>query len=332
MLARSLFLKSAFQSTFQSLPPITTQSTAYMHTAQVPQWGAPPKYVEAKQPQSIPPGYVRIKVHAAGLHALVRARAAGTHYSSKTLPHTPGTDGVGRTDDGRMVYFSTFATGGSFCDTVDVPEEATTLLPDGIDPLQAAAFINPGLSSWMAMKDRAKALPPDFTVLILGVTSASGTIAVSLARALGAGKVIGCARNLTVMRELDLDELVELKNEPSQTDFSNLTGIDLVLDYVYGKPTEHFFKTVNIAKPLQYVHIGALAGPEINLPGSVLRSKDLTIRGSGPGSFSHEALHAQVPLLLDAFVGMKPHAVQVASLVDVEKVWSEKGDRLVFVM
>lgn len=303
-----------------------------MHTAQVTQWGTPPQYLETVNlPANIGPGQARIKVHGVGLHALVRARASGTHYSSKSLPHVPGTDGVGTLEDGKLVYFSTFATGGSYSDFVDVPTEAITPLPDGVDPIQVAAFMNPGLSSWMAMKTRCQPLPPSFSVLILGATSASGSIAVSLARALGASTVIGCARNTTAMESLGLDKMIELKTDPSLTDFSPANGVDIVLDYVYGPATEQFFKTVKVTKPLQYVHIGALSGPEISLPGSVLRSKDLTIRGSGPGAFSHEAMHDEVPHLLRAFVGAKPLAVRVAALKDVATTWNEKGDRTVFV-
>jgi hypothetical protein len=48
-------------------------------------------------------------------------------------------------------------------------------------------------------------LPFNFTVLILGATSASGAIAVLLARELGAGKVIRCGRNIEKIATLGLD-------------------------------------------------------------------------------------------------------------------------------
>jgi len=302
-----------------------------MHTAQVSEWGQPPKYVNVADPPPCGSGSIQIKMQAAGLHALVRARAAGIHYSSKSLPHVPGTDGVGTTDDGRLVYFTTFATGGSFSEIVNVPEEAVTLLPEGVDPLQAAAFVNPGLSSWMAMKARTQNLPPNFSVLIMGATSASGIIAASLARSLGAAKVIGCARNVEAMSALGLDGIIQLQTTAQDTDFSPAADVDVILDYLYGPPTEQLFKSLKVIKPLQYVHIGSLAGPEINLPGSILRSNDLTIRGSGPGAFNHKELNAEVPHLLEAFKGIKPSALKIVHLSDVEKVWSEKGDRTIFV-
>lgn len=305
----------------------------HMHTAQVSEWGQPPKYVNVPDLEPLPAGsgLVRIKVQAAGLHSVVRARAAGTHFSSKSLPHVPGTDGVGITVDGRSVYFTTFATGGSFSEVVDVPEAAVTLLPSGVDPQQAAALVNPGLSSWMAMKARTQNLPNNFSVFIMGATSASGAIAISLARSLGAAKVIGCARNVEAMSTLGLDETIQLQSTISETEFSKAADVDLILDYLYGPPTEHLFKSLKVSKPLQYVHIGSLAGPEISLPGSILRSTDLTIRGSGPGAFSYGRLNAEVPRLLEAFKGIKSSALKIVSLSEVEKTWSEKGDRTIFV-
>ncbi|PCH04729.1 Hypothetical protein PENO1_026270 [Penicillium occitanis (nom. inval.)] len=53
-------------------------------------------------------------------------------------------------------------------------------------------------------------MPFNFTVLILGVTSASGAIAVLLARELGAGKVIRCGRNIEKIATLGLDGTVPL--------------------------------------------------------------------------------------------------------------------------
>lgn len=63
--------------------------------------------------------------------------------------------------------------------------------------------MNPALSSWMAIKARTKDLPENFTILIMGATTVSGTVAISLARKLGAGKVIGVARNAETLENWD---------------------------------------------------------------------------------------------------------------------------------
>ncbi|KAF2813640.1 GroES-like protein [Mytilinidion resinicola] len=298
-----------------------------MHAAQVPAWGSPPVYVSIPEPPSTP-DTVQIKVLAAGLHRLVRSRAAGTHYSSKTLPHTPGTDGIGTLlTTGQRVYFSTFATGGSFADIVSVPAHAVTPVPDAVDTVQAAAMVNPALSSWMALRARmgGEALPAGFTVLIMGATSASGGIAIEVARALGAGRVIGVARNAAKLATLGLDEAIALRDPVTETDFGTLGDVDVVLDYIYGAPALHLFKSLKSARPVQYVHIGSLDALEVSLPGSVLRSKNLTIRGSGPGAWSFKEMGKELPELLKAMPAMEEQPVKVVPLSEVEKTWGEIG-------
>ncbi|KAF1355340.1 hypothetical protein BDV97DRAFT_366495 [Delphinella strobiligena] len=305
-----------------------------MYTASVSEWGHAPEYIETETPcrPRADSGNVQVKVLAAGLHRLVQSRAAGTHYSSGNLPHIPGTDGVGTTQDGRLVYFSTFKTGGSFSEVVNVPKQAVTLIPEGVDPYQVAAFANPAFSSWMALKQRTHTLPPGFSVLIMGATSASGAIAISLARALGASKIIGSARDVTSLSTLALDEIIPLQPNAQETDFSKATDVNVILDYVYGPPTEHLLRCVAFSRPVQYVHIGSLSGVlDISLPGSVLRSKNLTIRGSGPGSWSHVALGEELPKLLESFRTTEFGKLRRVPLSQVGEAWSTKGaERIVF--
>ncbi|OCL07020.1 NAD(P)-binding protein [Glonium stellatum] len=304
-----------------------------MHTAQVKAWGQPPQYLEINDPAPTPESSeIQIRVSALGLHRVVRSRAAGTHYSSKNLPHTPGIDGIGYDPDGRAVYFSTLGSGrGTYSSTVNVPATSVTLLPAGVDQLQAAALINPGISSWMAMRNRTTKLPANFSVVVMGATSASGTIAIELARALGAGKVVGVARNEEKLAALDLDASILLRSPATETDFSGLGDVDLVLDYVYGPPAAHLLQSLKSSRPVQYVHIGALDSTEMNLPAAILRSKDLTIRGSGLGSWTPQQVEAEIPELLQAIKGIKKREVKEVPLSQIEKVWNEKGDRIVFV-
>jgi NADPH:quinone reductase-like Zn-dependent oxidoreductase len=305
-----------------------------MHTAQVTEWGQPPKYLEVDSPPIPAPdsGLVQIKVTAVGLHSVVRSRASGNHFSSGTLPHTVGTDGVGTTSDGQPVYFSTFATGGSFSEIVNVPKGDVTPLPTGIDQAKVAAFVNPGMSSWMALKSRVTKLPQQFCVLIMGATSASGSLAAAFARDLGAKKVIGCARSVDKLSALQLDEVIPLLDPITETDFSHLRDIDVILDYIYGEPAEHLLKSLKSTKPVQYVHIGSLSNKlEISIPGAVIRAKDLTIRGSAPGSFSNQEMKFELPKLLEAMKRIASQVVRVVPLSELETAWNDRGVRTVFV-
>jgi len=302
-----------------------------MHQAQVNEWGQPPTYIEVSEPPAPGSDEVRIRVQAVGVHRVVRSRAAGKHYSSGNPPHVPGIDGVGTTKDGKQVYWTSFDV-GSMAEYINMPKRNVRPLPEGIDPIQAAGIINPAISSWMALKSRTTDLPADFTVLILGATSASGRVAISLARALGARKVIGAARNKSALDTLGLDAGIVIEGEPEKTDFSMLGDVDVVLDYVYGPLTVHFFKSLKSSRPVQYVHIGSLAALDISLPGAVLRSKNLTIRGSGPGAWTLREVGDMVGDLLDLVKDLPGQPMKVVKLRDVEAVWEQPGsERLVVV-
>src|SRR4051794_28126023 len=101
----------AFQITIAKIIAPINSTNLKMHAAVVNAWGQPPQYQSFSLPDPAP-NQVRIKIIAAGLHGLVRSRAAGKHYSTMNTPppHIPGTDGVGRVvATGELVYFTSFA-------------------------------------------------------------------------------------------------------------------------------------------------------------------------------------------------------------------------------
>lgn len=298
----------------------------------VNEWGAIPEYVDVSTPPSPSPDEVQIRVIAAGTHRLVRGRAEGKHFSATTLPHILGSDGVGRTiPDGKLVYFTTFWQKGSFVELVNVAKREVTEISEDSDPVQIAGLANPALSSWMAIKARTSNLPERFSVLVLGATTTSGAVSSHIARMLGAGKVIGVARNVTAMKALGYDEVVELKADPAETDFTLVEDVDLVLDYIYGPPTLQLFKALKPTKPVQYVQIGTLASPTMDLPGDLLRSKDITMRGAAPGSYSMQILASELPKMLEALKDLPKQKLKVVPLSEVHSQWLDEKSRLVFV-
>src|SRR5262249_14664075 len=115
-------------------------------------------------------------------------------------------------------------------------------LPDGRHEGPAAAGMNPGLSWWLALAWRARLVPGE-TVLILGATGAAGQIAVQAARLLGAARIVVAGRNETRLRDLDADATISLGRSPEEIrdDFAEEDAralFDVVLDYVWGPPTE----------------------------------------------------------------------------------------------
>ncbi|KAJ3463400.1 hypothetical protein MRS44_008186 [Fusarium solani] len=261
-----------------------------MLSAEVAEWGATPKPMRILPPPApIHEEEVEIRVLATGLHQLVRTRAAGKHYTSTSLPHVPGVDGVGvNVSTGKKSYFTTLTTGeGTFAEIVNVPVED-----------------NPVMSSWMGLKKRVDFLKDrkgkegkPWKVLIMGATSASGKIAIKVARTLGATQVVGAARNKDALAALPLDSTIVLQDPPTSTDFSAAADADVVLDYLYGPWPAAYLTSASTASAknaLTWVGIGAMAGDGAEIPAAGLRRRDVSVRGAGPGAWKLEEYAAEV--------------------------------------
>jgi len=215
-------------------------------------------------------------------------------------------------------------------------------VPDGIDDVQAAAIANPGMSAWVSMKERAR-LAPGETVLILGSTGVAGQLAIQVARHLGAKRVIGAGRNVEALQAADLDSIIALgQPEDAVRDAfaaEAAQGIDVVIDYLWGRPTELLLEALakgfkaSSTPNTRLVEVGTSAGANITLPGAILRSVDLTMLGSGFGSAAMDKIFAAIPILFGlAAEGRLKIDAEAVPLTEVEAAWSrvEKGRRIVF--
>jgi NADPH:quinone reductase-like Zn-dependent oxidoreductase len=292
-------------------------------------------------------GEVRIAVTAASLSHLVKVRAAGTHYSSANqFPFVPGIDGIGRRDDGRRVYFFLpRAPFGSMAECTVVAASHCIAVPDGIDDVTAAAIANPGMSSSAAFAERAH-LKAGETVLINGATGTSGLLAVQIARVLGAKKVIATGRNPAALQKvsaLGADVTIALTQDDASLErqfreqFAE--GVDVVLDYIYGKSAETLLAAAAKAGPdgvaIRFVQIGALSGPTIALPAAVLRSSSIVMMGSGLGSVSTERLLASIGGVFAAAASKGfTIAFKPVPLSQVETAWpaDDSTNRTVFTL
>ena len=314
-----------------------------MKAAVVHQLGQAPKYEEFQEPAA-GDGEVIVNVRAAGLHPIVKAIASGAHYSGTgELPMVPGTDGVGTLADGSRVFFGfSRKPWGSMAERTVVPRGFCLPLPDGIDDLQAAAIVNPGMSAWLSVKDRA-ALMAGETILILGATGVAGHLAIRSARYLGAKRVIAVGRNVGALAGEPVDAVIGLgQAEDAIRDAfaaEAANGIDVVIDYLWGRPTELLLEALakgfkaSATRPTRLVEVGESAGKTITLRGDTLRSIDLTMKGSGFGSVPLDKVLGAIPTLFAMnAAGELTVDVEPAPLRDVEAAWQrvEKGRRIVF--
>ncbi|HUA97834.1 MAG TPA: zinc-binding alcohol dehydrogenase family protein [Terracidiphilus sp.] len=316
-----------------------------MKAAVVHRLGEAPKYGEFEDPAA-GEGEALVKVRAAGLHPVVRAIASGKHYSAEgKVPAVAGLDGVGTLEDGTRVYFGGVRKPwGTMAELAAAPRGMTFRLPDGIDDTVAAALANPGMSAWMSLKERGEVAAGE-RVVILGATGVAGQMAIQCARLLGAGRVVGVGRNVDALAGADVDAVIGL-NEPEEAvreAFAReaAAGIDVVIDYLWGRPTELLLEALaqqfnpKATHRTRLVEVGSSAGATITLPGATLRSVDLTLLGSGFGSARLDRIFAAIGDLFEmAAQGRLKIGVEAVPLADVESAWNraETGRRVVFVV
>jgi NADPH:quinone reductase-like Zn-dependent oxidoreductase len=206
--------------------------------------------------------------------------------------------------------------------------------------------MNPAMSSWVALRRRV-AFRPGQGVLVLGATGNAGPMAVQIARHLGASRVVAAGRDpgrLESLTGLGATEVVSLAGgveEAAARVGEAAADVDVVIDYTWGAPTEHAIPAVlthraDRGAPLDWIQIGATAGPDITLPSFVLRAANLRIMGSGQGSLTAAGILAELPDLVDLITaGGLAVAARPLPLAGVEDVWTapaEPGQRVVFTM
>jgi NADPH:quinone reductase-like Zn-dependent oxidoreductase len=307
----------------------------HMHAAVVTSFDEPPHYQQFETPQPANDDETLVDVLAVGLHPRVRSGAAGGHYTSTgELPMIPGIDAVGRRPDGTKVYFvADDHAFGTMADKAVVDGCRAIELPDDVDVVKVAAAMNPAMSAWVALRRRVP-LQPGQSVLVLGATGNAGTMAVQVAKRLGAATVVGAGRDperLAALTSVGADALVTLTNDDEAT--AQALGaaaaeVDIVIDYLWGEPTERAIMALLTARAdrsraLDWIQIGAIAGATIKLPSVALRSANLRLQGNGQGAVSTGAYLAELPPLVDEIdagtIVVHPNPVPLAQ---VESAWT----------
>jgi NADPH:quinone reductase-like Zn-dependent oxidoreductase len=315
-----------------------------MKAAVVHSFEAPPRYEDFELPPLRGPDDVIVDVLAAGLHPRVRSGASGTHYDAgQVLPMVPGIDAVGRLADGKLVYCVVHDTPyGTMAAQVVADRRRCVPLPEGIDEAVVAAAMNPGMSSWIALRLRAP-IQPGQSVFVLGATGNAGQMAIRIAKLLGAGRVVGAGREIRRLESSGADEVVALVGERDAVSAAigrAASESDIVIDYLWGQPAAEAMMAMLTARQdrsraISWIQIGSVAAPTMALPSVALRSTNLRVMGSGQGSVPVKAIVAELPHLVDEIIaGRIPVNAHRVPLSQVEETWNAPvpaGRRVVLV-
>lgn len=228
-----------------------------------------------------------VEVTAAPLNPVDISIAGGKFYAgSPPTPYVPGGEGIGRSlQDGNLgprVYFRAALPNGAMAERAVIAGRQTVPIPDSVPDGVAAALGTPGIAAYLSLTRRAQ-LKAGETVLILAASGVLGSIAVQVARLLGAGRIIACARDqrsVARARELGAHATVDLKQTEGLTNrIREASGgqLQVVIDPVWGVPGVAALEAMS---PLgRFVQLGASAGQEAVVKSGVLRGRYLSILG-----------------------------------------------------
>lgn len=316
-----------------------------VNAALVESFDEPPHFRSIPAPEAAS-GQEVVDVLAVGVHPATRGIAAGKHYTSpRTLPALAGADAVVRRANGDLAYVMVMGA-GSLAERIVIDPGTAIPVPDGADPAVLAATMNPALSSWTALRTRVP-FRSGQSVLVHGATGNAGSMAVKVAKHLGADRVIAAGRNRTRLDELaaeGADDIVQLTADQDATAAALAKAaaeVDVVLDYVWGPPTELAMRAILEARTqhtrlLDWVQIGGMGGDALTVSGHALRSNAFRILGSGFGSVDMEVMRREFTELVAAIaaggMAVRPHPFPLA---EVEAAWAHRdapGERTIIVL
>ncbi len=192
-------------------------------------------------------GQVLIKVAAAGVNYADIMQREGTYLTPTKLPTTLGLEVAGTVEElGEGVSWPPVGTRvaalveGGYAEYVLAYPHLIIPIPETLDFVHAAAFPLQGVTAYQLLHECAH-LQPGESVLVHAAAGGVGTLAVQLARLMGAGKVIGTAsteEKLEFARSLGADVTINYTQGAWVDQVLAATegkGVDIILEMVGGE-------------------------------------------------------------------------------------------------
>jgi NADPH2:quinone reductase len=211
-----------------------------MHAIRQHEFGGPDVLVheEVPRPQA-GPGEVLVRVRSIGVNFADTHTRENKYVQKAQLPLVPGQEVVGvREDTGERVVAMTQG-GGAYAEWAVVPEDRCVPLPDGLADDQALGLLVQGLTAWHLHRTCGR-LEGGETVVVHSAAGGTGSLAVQLAKPLGAGRVIATASS-PEKREAALGFGADVAVDPDPDGLEERLreanggrGVDVVIDMAGG--------------------------------------------------------------------------------------------------
>ena len=264
---------------------------ASMQAIRVDEFGEPDvlQYTEVERP-SPGPGEALIEVRAIGVNYADTMRRRNKYLVPQGLPFVPGSEVAGVVSEvGENVedvssgdrVMTLLGTGG-YAPYAAAPVENLMPLPEDLDFDEAAAVPLQGLSAYHVLKTSGR-LAEGESVLVHAAAGGVGTLAVQMAKLLGAGRVIATAstqEKLDLAGDLGADVLIDYTEEDWPERVCEATdgkGTDVILEMVGGEFPE---KNLSCLAPFgRMVVFGSASGVRGEIVPASLMNGNQTVTG-----------------------------------------------------
>jgi NADPH2:quinone reductase len=218
---------------------------------------------------SAPDGTERIEVRAAGIGFVDWLVTRGEYQITPPLPFVPGIEVAGMAGDRRVAATVPF---GAFAEQAVAPSFAVFELPGAMSFAQGAAMVTNYQTAHLALTRRGRMREGE-SVLVLGAAGGVGVAAIGVARALGAGRIVGVVSSAdrVAVAEAAGADVVRLLDDP----WDREERVDLVVDPVGGDP---FARALRCLQPEgRLLVIGFASGdiPNLSVNRLLLRHTDV---------------------------------------------------------
>ncbi|MEU3858233.1 NAD(P)H-quinone oxidoreductase [Streptomyces sp. NPDC028722] len=269
-----------------------------MHAITIPQPGGPEALVWDEVPDPVPgEGEVLVEVVASAVNRADIMQRQGFYDPPPGASPYPGLECSGRIAalgpgvSGWSVGDEVCAllAGGGYAEKVAVPAGQLLPVPRGVDLRQAAALPEVACTVWSNVFMVAH-LRPDETLLVHGGSSGIGTMAIQLAKALGARVAVtaGTKEKLDFCAELGADVLINYREQDFVAEIKEATdgaGADVILDNMGAKYLDRNVQALAVNGRLAIIgmqggtkgelNIGALLAKRAAVSATSLRARPL---------------------------------------------------------
>ncbi|GAA2581408.1 NAD(P)H-quinone oxidoreductase [Streptomyces tubercidicus] len=263
-----------------------------MRAITIPEPGGPEALVWADVPDPQPAeGEVLIEVAASAVNRADLLQRQGFYDPPPGSSLYPGLECSGRISAlGPGVHgwavgdeVCALLAGGGYAEKVAVPAGQLLPVPAGVDLVTAAALPEVTCTVWSNVFMIAH-LRPGETLLVHGGASGIGTMAIQLAKAVGARVAVtaGGPEKLARCAELGADILIDYREQDFVQEIRKATdgkGADVILDIIGAKYLQRNVKALAVSGRLAIIGLQGGVKAELNL--AALMAKRAAITGAG---------------------------------------------------